>query len=266
MARPRVGRTAPLRALIACLVASWPLLLPSLASAEPCAPACVSDKTGAAGDQVDIVSDTVDGATGGASAPATDNLRAAADAANDAAGTVDVTTGGALESGEQTVDEVSNTVSTEVVDPVLGTVGGVTTPDPDEPGPATTGPTLNNRFSGNARRATSAAEVRALQLQQRQATAAAAAAATARATRVDTTGPDTPVLALDPRDTTELALSLGEGYGPEDILEAAVKMAFPLLLMLVVGGYLIVQSRVDAKDPKLIAAPIGPDQEYLSFS
>ena len=266
MARPRVGLTAPLRALIACLVAASPLLLPSIARGEPCSPACVKDATGAAGKQVDVISDTVDEATGGASTPATDNLRSAAEAADDAAGSVDSTTGGARASGEQALNEAMDKASSEVVDPVLGTVEGVTAPDPEGPG-RVGGPSLNNRFNGNARRATGPTHIRALELQRRAALAAAAAsAATARAARVDTAGPDTPVLGLDPRTATQLALSLEDGYSPEDIIGAAVKMAFPLLLMLLVGGYLVLQSRVDAKDPKLIAAPVGPDQEYLSFS
>jgi hypothetical protein len=43
-------------------------------------------------------------------------------------------------------------------------------------------------------------------------------------------------------------------------LENVVKgFAFPLALMLVVGAFLLVQDRLDRRDPRLALAPVGPD-------
>jgi hypothetical protein len=46
-------------------------------------------------------------------------------------------------------------------------------------------------------------------------------------------------------------------------VEAAEKFIFPLGLALAVGAFLLVQSRIDHRDPKLALAPI--DGDYLSF-
>jgi len=43
-------------------------------------------------------------------------------------------------------------------------------------------------------------------------------------------------------------------------LENVVKgFAFPLALMLIVGAFLLVQDRLDRRDPRLALAPVGPD-------
>jgi hypothetical protein len=54
----------------------------------------------------------------------------------------------------------------------------------------------------------------------------------------------------------ELAKALGE---------AARQLAFPLGLALAVVAYLMVQGRIDAKDPKLALAALDAEEEYLSF-
>jgi len=41
--------------------------------------------------------------------------------------------------------------------------------------------------------------------------------------------------------------------------EAAKQVAFPLALALVVVAFLMVQNRLDRRDPKLASAPIAPD-------
>lgn len=53
-----------------------------------------------------------------------------------------------------------------------------------------------------------------------------------------------------------------EGFG-RAALDAAKKFAFPLLMTLAVGAFLLVQSRVDRRDPKLALAPI--DHDMLAF-
>ncbi|HEV3472510.1 MAG TPA: hypothetical protein VG408_04805, partial [Actinomycetota bacterium] len=48
--------------------------------------------------------------------------------------------------------------------------------------------------------------------------------------------------------------------------EAAQQAAFPLVLTLLVGAFLIGQNRIDRRDPKLAMAPIDSEQDLLSFS
>lgn len=55
---------------------------------------------------------------------------------------------------------------------------------------------------------------------------------------------------------------LSPGLG-ESAVEAIKDFAFPLVLTLVVGAFLLVQHVVDRKDPKLLFAPV--DQDLLSF-
>ena len=49
----------------------------------------------------------------------------------------------------------------------------------------------------------------------------------------------------------------------ESAIEAAKDFAFPLLLTLIVGAFLVIQHRVDRDEPKLVFAPI--DHDLLSF-
>lgn len=48
--------------------------------------------------------------------------------------------------------------------------------------------------------------------------------------------------------------------------EAAQQVAFPLLLTLMVMGFLMLQNKIDRRDPKLAMAPIDTEQDLLSFS
>ena len=47
--------------------------------------------------------------------------------------------------------------------------------------------------------------------------------------------------------------------------EAAKRFAFPLALSLVVGGFLMLQNRLDNRDRKLALAPVDAEQDLLSF-
>jgi hypothetical protein len=47
------------------------------------------------------------------------------------------------------------------------------------------------------------------------------------------------------------------GVSLEDVVKGFV--AFPLALMLIVGAFLLVQDRLDRRDPRLALAPVGPD-------
>lgn len=48
-------------------------------------------------------------------------------------------------------------------------------------------------------------------------------------------------------------------------LDAAKKVAFPLALALIAGAFVILQGRIDRRDPKLAAAPIEIDEQLLRF-
>jgi hypothetical protein len=48
--------------------------------------------------------------------------------------------------------------------------------------------------------------------------------------------------------------------------EAAKQMAFPMLLTLLVVGFLFAQNRIDRSDPKLALAPVESDHDLLSFT
>ena len=48
--------------------------------------------------------------------------------------------------------------------------------------------------------------------------------------------------------------------------EAIEKAAFPIALMLLVGAFLMVQNRIDRKDPKLALAPVDSERDLLIFT
>jgi hypothetical protein len=49
-------------------------------------------------------------------------------------------------------------------------------------------------------------------------------------------------------------------------IEAIEKAAFPIALMLMVGAFLMVQNRIDRKDPKLALAPVDSERDLLIFT
>jgi hypothetical protein len=48
--------------------------------------------------------------------------------------------------------------------------------------------------------------------------------------------------------------------------EAVQQAAFPLILTMLVGAFLMVQNRIDRKDPKLALAPVDSEHDLLSFT
>lgn len=59
--------------------------------------------------------------------------------------------------------------------------------------------------------------------------------------------------------------TLGERLA-QAALDAAKAFTFPALLIGLVVGFVLMQNRIDHKDPKLAFAPVSSDQEYLSFT
>jgi hypothetical protein len=66
---------------------------------------------------------------------------------------------------------------------------------------------------------------------------------------------------LDPSPSSDVRGGPSPPEEPTGIsLDNVVKgFAFPLALMLVVGAFLLVQDRLDRRDPRLALAPVGPD-------
>lgn len=50
-----------------------------------------------------------------------------------------------------------------------------------------------------------------------------------------------------------------------EVIEAARRLAFPLMLLALVVGYVVFQNRIDRKDPKLALAALDQDPDLLSF-
>jgi hypothetical protein len=59
---------------------------------------------------------------------------------------------------------------------------------------------------------------------------------------------------------------LDVGALAEAAVEAVKKFAFPLFLSLLVGCFMLIQDRVDKKDPKLALAAVDGEQDWLSFA
>lgn len=49
-------------------------------------------------------------------------------------------------------------------------------------------------------------------------------------------------------------------------LDAAKAFTFPAILIGLIVGFILVQNRIDRRDPKLAYAPVSSDQDFLSFS
>lgn len=50
-----------------------------------------------------------------------------------------------------------------------------------------------------------------------------------------------------------------------DAAEAARRFAFPLILTLLVLGFLVLQDKIDSKETKLVLAPVSAEEDLLSF-
>jgi hypothetical protein len=166
----------------------------------------------------------------------------------------------------ETVDDV-----TEVTDQVIGTVGGVVdqvedtvdpmvdeVPLPDPPidvtEPATTadsgvgsdprtGPGTPRGDSGNG------------------SSDPGSGSSVERPIPVQALVGGTFVSGLDPSPSSDVRIGPSPpadrtGVSLEDVVKG---FAFPLGLMLIVGAFLLVQDRLDRRDPRLALAPVGPD-------
>ena len=88
-------------------------------------------------------------------------------------------------------------------------------------------------------------------------------------------GTRVPAITLGSAGSQELAGDQVAAFAPEPLdlgalteaaVEAAKKFAFPILLSILVAAFMLIQDRVDRKDPKLALAAVDTDQEWLSFA
>jgi hypothetical protein len=161
---------------------------------------------------------------------------------DEAIDTVEETVGGAEETIQETVEEASQTVdrtATEVVgqvgkvvDELLGKGGK----DPGGGGPGPSSPRGNRPRGGHHRE-------RALSV--------------AGGIEPRETGIDAVLLAREgvPVGRTES----GGKSRPGGLGAAAKQLAFPALLAALVLAFLVIQNRLDRRDPRLASAPLGPD-------
>ena len=219
--------------------------------------------------------------TGPASACPVTNPQCAVDGVKDTANNTvsgiqdkaDETVSGIQDKADETVDDVNETVENvkEKADGAVGevekTIDGTVNPgggdNPSTPNPPTEpgvgGPTTSKVKGGSqGPRERSNAPGRGPRGDARGRRAAGSASAPLIA-------PITVDLELDPPGTpvsSTIRPELSPGLG-ESAIEAIKDFAFPLLLTIVVGGFLLAQHVVDRKDPKLVFAPV--DQDLLSF-
>jgi hypothetical protein len=176
------------------------------------------------------------------------------------------------ETVDETVDEVTDPV-TEVTDPVVGTIGDVVdevedTVDPivDEVAPPLPGPSINvtdpptpgdSGVSPDPRTGPGAPP----------SDSGSRRSDLGSGSSVERTVPaqalvgGTFVSGLDPSPISNVRIGPSPPAERTGVsLENVVKgFAFPLALMLIVGAFLLVQDRLDRRDPRLALAPLGPD-------
>ncbi len=257
----------------------------------------VDDTAGGAGqalgDATGGATDPITGPVGDAVGDVTDTVGDTVDEVGD---TVEDTVDEAEDTVEETVDEVEDAVE-EVEDTVEDGTGGITDPvtDPEpDPGPEDGSPSGRAEAAGNdggtsgpaptgGQDTPSAGSSGPLPGSGADRAAASEADRLARAPsseplRGATPGDHArtePQIDADPitRIVGDLARELAgtdDGAGLLESLrriavEAARHAAFPLLLALLVAGFVAVQGHVDNKDPKLAEAPLDAQQDLLSF-
>jgi hypothetical protein len=171
----------------------------------------------------------------------TDSLKATVDTVEETVGSTGETIEGTAQEASQTVDETATEVVGQVgkvIDGLLGKEGGT---DPggrgdgkDEPGAG--------RHAGKGGRGAKGSVTGRIEPRDPSVTSFPTQGAVSR-------GP--------------VGTSTEEDRAGGTIGTAAKQLAFPVLLATIVLGFLVIQNRLDRKDPRLASAPLGP--ELLTF-
>jgi hypothetical protein len=234
--------------------------------------------TGPVDSVTDIIEDTTQDATG----PIEDVVDTVTDTVDDAVDTVTDTVDDAVDTVEDTTEEV-----TETVEDATETAGEPVGPQPEGSEPSETrdpgvqapgAPEGEGGISspGNPPSGSGAPHDGGvtrpngqLPLQTKNGTATGGRLADQIATKASTARRARNAPVFRPTSAGEPATDGRRSAGADSIirraLEAAKHPAFPLLLALVVMGYIALQNRVDRKDPKLAAATVDSEQDLLPF-
>jgi hypothetical protein len=223
------------------------------------APAAFAD---VATDPVGSVTGTAGSAGSTATAAASDPTSAAQDpittvtnVANDAVGTATQVVNDPIHEVQKVADTAVTTVKDAASDPV-GTVTKVL--DHTVSSPAT-----DTAHRPSARDAGPSAATAQTSRSGRPATSTGAHRA-ATAHKSSSHAPGIAPTHAKPAVSTVSSPTVGSRLGRAAV-EAAKKLAFPLLLTVLVIAFLIAQSKVDSKDPKLALAPVDSHQDLLTF-
>jgi hypothetical protein len=192
------------------------------------------------------------------------------DTAGDVTETVDDTAGETVDKVEDTVDKVEDTAGdvTETVDKTTDQVLNPTDPkvptkpevrEPDKPGKPN-GPNAERGETREKDRVKSHNQTRGDVRNGRNASGDPLGGL--RDHRLATDSSRQPGLVEAAHTSTAMPQRPLESFS-RDALDAVKKFAFPLLMTLVVGIFLLVQSRIDRRDPKLALAPL--DHDMLAF-
>ena len=226
------------------------------------------------------VTDTVGSGAGGATGTVKDTVDKTVDTVND---TVDKTGGTVDQTVGDTTDKVNDTTGPVVEDPVkkvTETAKGVVDKASNDPTVETVRDTVDQTLGtvgGSGQRGGEPTSVRDPQRERgtRGNGGDAQLTPSSTADRAGSSPPETApsasgtkTVAVETTPTSELSDPSSPGL-VENIIRsvtaAAKKMAFPLMLVAMVGGFLLVQGRFDRKDPKLALARVDSQDDFLSF-
>jgi hypothetical protein len=211
----------------------------------------VKDTTGTVGDTVTDTGGTVGDTVGGdVGDTVKDTSGTVGGAVKDTSGTV----GGAVQDTGDKVDNTSGAVK-DAADSVTKTVNGT--------GGIVGGSNTSSKQRGGKNSLTSAVDDPLAKL---KALGAKVKNESLDRTRTDIALPGTSATArlFEEATTTGGFPSFADLVGTAG--EAAVKFAFPLALTMMVLVFIIVQGRVDSRDPKLAMAAIDSEDDLLSFA
>ena len=152
------------------------------------------------------------------------------------------TVGGVVDKVKDTVDPIVEEVPAQLPNPSIDVNQPTTADSGAAPGPRT-GPGAPSGHSGNGRSdpGTGSSVERPIPVQ-------ALVGGTFISGVAPSPSSDVRIGPSPPADRTVLSL--------EDVVKG---FAFPMALVLIVGAFLIVQNRLDRRDPRLALAPVGPD-------
>lgn len=242
-----------------------------------------TDATATLTDPVGTVTDTVGGVTDGGGTTTTDPIGSTVDTVTDTVGggggsttdtsLVDDPVGGVVEDVKKTVDNTTTTVedtSGGLTNDVNQTVGGVTNTVGE-----TTGGTLDkvSETVGGTTTKDGTKKSRNGKTSSTGGHAGTSGSTILGASFADAMRQDARAIAMSP-GLADIALASSVTDAADSIIEqigliaraAAEHMAFPALLMAIVIGFLMIQNRIDRRDPKLAMAPVDSEHDLLSFS